>query len=163
MPNDTSAALERRLQGLEDRMAIYQLIATYGPVADSGSGDVVAKMWTRDGSYDSGVGIFQGAAAVGDMLSQGELHRTLMAGGCAHLTTLPMLRVEGDRAIAVCHGQLLRRKGDGFEIWRATAVKWTLARSAAGWRVEKRENRLLDGSRPAQELFRDMVAEEKLD
>jgi hypothetical protein len=153
-------SIEERLADIEDRLAIYHLIASYGPVADSGSGDVAEKMWTRDGSYDSGVGVFQGAAALREMLAEGELHRSLMAGGCAHLTTLPMVRVQGDRAIAVCHGQLLRRKADSFEVWRTSAVKWTLARGPEGWRVESRQNRLLDGSKPAQELFRDMVAEE---
>jgi ribosomal protein S19E (S16A) len=35
--DDRLAALERRIRLLEDQVAIYQLMAAYGPAADSGS------------------------------------------------------------------------------------------------------------------------------
>ncbi len=40
-----SEALERRLQVLEDRAEIADLIARYGPAADSGDADAVAALW----------------------------------------------------------------------------------------------------------------------
>lgn len=149
--------LETRLRDLEDRFEILQLVAAYGPVADSGSGDVAERMWLADGWYDSGIERFDGAAAVGDMLNSLPLHLELMAGGCTHLNTVPVVNVQGDHATAVCHGQLLRREGDQFVVWRSGAVRWELVRTADGWRIASRQNHLLDGSAPAQELFRSAV------
>ena len=145
--------LEARLRRLEDQMEILQLIAAYGPVADSGSGEVAERMWLADGWYDSGMGRFESAAAVRDMLNTYDVHLELMAGGCAHVTTVPLIDLRGDVASAYCHGQLLRRKDDGFEVWKTSAVRWELVRTDAGWRIKSRENRLLDGSSGPHELF----------
>jgi len=37
-----------------DQIEIYQLLSTYGPCADSGSGDIVETLYKGDGKYDSG-------------------------------------------------------------------------------------------------------------
>lgn len=147
------ADLEQRLGQLEDKMEIMQLIAAYGPTADSGSGEVAVRMWVEDGWYDSGIERFDGAAAVGAMLDSLPLHRELMAGGCAHLTTVPLIELHGNAATATCHSQLLRRRDDHFEVWRTGAVQWQLVRTGEGWRIRSRENRLLDGTQPARDLF----------
>jgi hypothetical protein len=38
--------LEERVSLLEDQVELYQLISSYGPAVDSGSGDVAAGIWT---------------------------------------------------------------------------------------------------------------------
>lgn len=153
------ARMEERLHRLEDHVAIFQLMATYGPCADSGSGDVVEALFTADGSYDSGIETFEGAASVREMIESLPLHRELMAGGCAHMVTMPVVWVSGDRAVALCHGQLLRHRGDGFEVWRTSATRWELERTPEGWKVASRVNRLLDGDESARDLFRRGVLE----
>jgi hypothetical protein len=155
----TVAALERRLVELEDRLAIYQLMATYGPCADSGSGDIVETLYTEDGTYDSGIEVFQRAAGIRAMIESLPLHRELMAGGCAHMITMPIVKVMGDKALAICHGQLLRHEGDAFTVWRTSATRWDLERTPDGWKIARRENRLLDGDVKAQELFRNSLLE----
>ena len=80
-----------------------------------------------------------------------------MAGGSAHLASMPVVHVDGDRATALCHGQLLRfdREADAFRIWRATAVRLEFRRTAEGWKIYRRANRLLDGSDASHQHFRD--------
>jgi hypothetical protein len=152
--DDVLIALEERLKRLEDQIEIYQLLSTYGPCADSGSGDIVETLYKGDGKYDSGIDAFDGAAAIREMIEELPLHRQLMNQGCAHMVTMPVVNVTGDRAVATCHGQLLRRDGDGFTIWRTSATRWDLERTSSGWKIARRVNRLLDGSPGAQELFR---------
>jgi hypothetical protein len=157
--DEAVARLEARVRELEDRLEIFQLMARYGPCADSGSGDIVETLFTEDGVYDSGIQSFDGAAAIGEMIESLPLHRALMDGGCAHMITMPVVKVDGDRAIAFCHGQLLRHQGDSFEVWRTSATRWELERSPQGWKIARRVNRLLDGDVSAQKLFRDALLE----
>jgi SnoaL-like domain len=153
--------LERRIAALEDQIAIYQLLMTYGPSADSGSDDVVRAIHHPDAEYDSGLEVFYGADGIGDMIASLPLHRDIMAGGSAHLATMPVVHVDGDRATALCHGQLLRfdREADAFRIWRATAVRLEFRRTGEGWKIYRRANRLLDGSDASHQHFRDGLAD----
>jgi hypothetical protein len=142
------AALERRIRLLEDQVEIYQLLATYGPSADSGSDDVVRELFDVDGSYDSGIDRYDGADSVANMIATLPLHRQVMAEGSSHVVTMPVVRIDGDRAYAVCHGQLQRydREADQFRIWRSSGVLLEFVRTEQGWRFASRVNRLLDGS-----------------
>ncbi len=100
-----------------------------------------------------------GAEAVGEMIDALPLHRQLLAQGCARAVDLPIVSIDGDTAIATCHGHLFRRNGDTFELWRATAVRWTFRRTDTGWRISSRVNRLLDGTDPPHDHFRDAIVE----
>ncbi len=62
------------------------------------------------------------------------LHRYIMAGGSSHIATLPVIRIDGDRASALCHGQLMRcdKEADAFRIWRATSVRLEFRRTDDG-------------------------------
>jgi hypothetical protein len=151
----TVATLAAKVQELEDRLAIYELMATYGPAVDGAAAGVAAGLWTADGTYDSGLGVFEGAAGVGAMVG-GDMHREIITGGSAHLIGLPHLVVEGDRAVATGYSQLLRydREQGVFRVWRASANRWELVRSERGWRVQSRTNRLLDGSEEPRAMLR---------
>ena len=46
--------LEERLRLIEDRFAIYDLIARHPPSADTGAGEFVASVWAEDGVFDRG-------------------------------------------------------------------------------------------------------------
>ena len=148
------AQLEARLQVLEDRLAIGELIASYGPLVDAGDADGAAALWTEDGTYDVDTGVYEGRQGIAEMVRSPE-HQGLLGRGCAHLTTTPHIELDGDAAVAVCHSQLVVRRDDGrsFSVARATAHRWELVRTAGGWRVARRTSRLLDGSGTARELL----------
>jgi SnoaL-like domain len=153
--DDRIAQLDARLLAVEDRLEILQLLAAYGPTADSGSGDIAETLFTEDATYDAGLATFHGGAGVGQMINTLPLHRDLMAGGCAHTIDLPVVDVQGDTATAVGHGFLFKRDGDSFLLWRCTAVRWTFARVEGRWQVGSRVNRVLDGDPGARKLLRD--------
>ncbi|MBX3530199.1 MAG: nuclear transport factor 2 family protein [Rhizobiaceae bacterium] len=146
------AALERRLAELEDRMAILQLIASYGPAVDGLDREGVAALWAEDGSYDFSGTPLQGRDKVADLIDL-DTHRAYVSAGSSHILSLPRVTVEGDRAVAVNYSQVFVKDGASWRADRTSANRWDLARTADGWRVTKRTNRLLDGSPGARDLL----------
>lgn len=145
--------LAARLRALEDREAIRDLIASYGPLADSGDAEALAALWTEDGIYEV-VGFAEAAGhAQIAALIDGPVHRALMADGCAHILGPVVISIRGDTAQARGHSLVLRHTGSGFEAHRVSANRWTLVRTAAGWRVTHRANALLDGTEAARLLL----------
>lgn len=148
------ARMEARLGELEDREAIRNLIAGYGPRADSGDAAGVAALWCEDGAYEvGGFGTSQGHAAIAGLID-GPTHRQLMQDGCAHLLGPVHIHIDDDRATVVGHSCVLRHHDGGFETYRVLANRWELAKQPDGtWRVTLRTNRLLDGDATAQALL----------
>jgi hypothetical protein len=145
--------IEARLRALEDQFAIMQAMASYGPAVDSGLADATAGLWTEDGVYDAQVGVFAGRAGIKTMV-QGPMHQSIIAGGSAHVIGLPVIKVSGDRAVSTCYARLYRHDGmGGFRVWRVTANRWEWQRTADGWQVTNRVNRVLDGSGEARDLL----------
>lgn len=146
--------LEQRLRALEDREAIRELIASYGPLADCGAAQEVAALWSENGSY--GVAGFADATGRDEIaaLIDGHYHQQLMADGCAHVLGPVTIDLAGDTATARGHSVVLRWTGAAFEVLRVSANRWALARIEGRWQVTRRDNVLLQGAEAARELLR---------
>lgn len=151
--SQTIEALAMRLQALEDREEIRQLVASYGPLADCGDADALAALWVEDGEYE--IAGFATACGHGEIaaLIEGSVHRELMAAGCAHLLGPVSVEITGDSAVARGHSVVFRHEGGAFAAHRVSANRWTLKRTDAGWRVTHRANALLDGDDAARMLL----------
>lgn len=147
-------SVEARLQALEDREAIRDLLARYGPLADTGDADALAELWTEDGRYAvGGMTEAKGRAAIAALID-GTVHRGLMADGCAHALGPVTIDLDGDHATARGYSIVFRHTGaQKFEAYRVSANRWQLARTSDGWRVTSRENALLDGAEAARILL----------
>ena len=147
------ADLAARIALLEDREAIRELIARYGPLADAGDCAGAAALWTDDGVYEvGGFGSYTGRAAIQALL-EGESHQGLIHGGAAHVLSPPVIDLDGDRAVARTYSVVFRKSGDNWEAHRASANMWHLVRVAGEWKVARRVNQLLDGSADARTLI----------
>jgi uncharacterized protein (TIGR02246 family) len=146
------AALEARLQRVEDELAITRLVASYGPLVDAGAADEVAALWADDGEYDVEGWHMRSRSDVREMvLSDG--HQHLITGGCAHFLGPAHVRLDGDEAVAVCASLLVRHRDGAFSVRRAGANHFRLRREPDGWRVAHRTTRALDGSADARALL----------
>ena len=146
------AALERRIALLEDQVAIYQLMAAYGPAADSGSTDRATSLWAEDGIYDLHSRVMTGRGEIAQEL-EGEWHQGLIAQGSGHIVSMPYVVVDGDQAVATCHSRLYRREGEAYRVISCSANRWEFVRGARGWQVKRRISRRLDGSEGSHALL----------
>lgn len=157
---DALAAMERRIQELEDRLAILQVVAGYGPSVDGGAAAEAGALWTVDSWYDTdaspGASVPHGRAGI-----EGAARRFLQEPvGIAHISHLPLIKVDGDRATAVNHSNTFDQAGDdAFRVGRVSANRWELVRVDGTWQIERRVNRLLNGSRESKDVLGDGTRE----
>lgn len=169
---ESDRTLEERTRLIEDRLEIYNLIASHPPSADTGASAYTASVWTEDGVFDRGDEFAKpaGRAAIAGTSSSPE-HRRAIEEGIAHFAGLPYVRVTGDTAFAISYIQILvpDRVGPvfevpnygasrGFHVHRVAANRWDFVRTAEGWRIKRRRLRPLDGSEEAREILRGTFA-----
>jgi hypothetical protein len=150
---DRVQALEERVMLLEDQLALYRLVSTYGPAVDTGSSEVAGALWADEGVYEFDASRLEGPDGVATMVKS-DGHQALIRNGCAHILALPIVNVDGDRAEATGYSRVYRHVGDGYEVWRVSANHWKFARTPQGWRVTHRSNRTLDGSDESRQILR---------
>jgi hypothetical protein len=167
----TAATLEDRIRAIEDRLEIYNLIASHPPSADTGGRDHIAASWVEDGVFDRGENLSspRGRDTIAShVLSAG--HQAAIEGGLAHFTGLPHVTIDGDTAVVISYLQILvpqtegnpvdvpnHGSGMGFRVHRMTANRWELVRTSEGWKIKHRTLRQLDGSEPARKILREAL------
>ncbi|MGV0993623.1 MAG: nuclear transport factor 2 family protein [Mycobacterium sp.] len=150
--------IERRLRMLEDERDIARLIASYGPLVDSGDADGAAALWTVDGSYDVEGWSMSGRDEIAAMV-RSDAHQGLISAGCCHFFGPPVVEVSGDVAVAVCESTLLvRRESGGYAVARAGVHLLRLSREHDGWRIVSRTARQLDGGTAGRDLIAEGLA-----
>jgi hypothetical protein len=164
----TTRSLDDRIKEIEDRLEIYNLIASHPPSADTGGSDHIAACWVEDGVFDRGETLSSphGRDTIASQVKSAE-HQAAIAGGLAHFTGLPHVAIEGDTAVVTSYLQILvpQTQGDpvdvpnhgsgrGFRVHRMTANRWELVRTPQGWKFKHRSLRQLDGSEPARKILR---------
>ncbi|WP_199255550.1 nuclear transport factor 2 family protein [Mycolicibacterium mengxianglii] len=159
MDEDRVAALERRVQQLEDERAVATLLASYGPLVDAGESVAAAQLWAVDGTYDVDDWSMNSRAEICAMVESGG-HQGLVERGCCHLLGPAVVTVTGDDAVAVCESVLLVRRSDGrgYSVARAGANHFRLRREDGRWQIVQRRTTVLDGTERARALLAAGVA-----
>lgn len=156
---DRIETLERRLASAEDELAVIRVLASYGPLVDTGLAEAAPGLFADDGVYDTDLGPMHGARAIAELFA-GEVHQKMVARGIGHVVGLPMVTVDGDRATAVCPAFVFLCRREGYGIWRVSQNVWELKRIDGGWKVVYRTNRLVDGSGEARALLERAISGE---
>jgi hypothetical protein len=146
------AALEARLQRLEDQAAVLRLVCSWGPAVDTGRSREAGELWDDGGVLESDLSRLEGPRAVEAMV-ESDGQQALIREGCAHVQTSPIVTIDGDDAIVTTYSQVFTHHEEAHRVWRVSANRWECRRTAAGWRLTKRVNRLIDGSPSARELL----------
>ncbi len=160
--------LEQRIRDIEDRLEIYNLIASHPPSADTGADYYAEAVYTEDGVFDRGPNLSgaTGNKAIAASLKS-DAHQAAIAGGLAHFTGLPHIALHGDTAIVTSYLQILtpNKTGQavevpnhgasrGYHIHRVVTNRWELVRTEQGWKIKRRSLRLVDGSEPSRDILR---------
>jgi hypothetical protein len=163
----SARSLEERLRDVEDRLEIYDLIASHPPSADTGADYYTRVVYAEDGALDLG----RGAPVTGNetiaAITRTPGHQAAIAGGLAHFAGLPKIEIDGDKATVISYLQILTPHptaephevpnhgvSNGFRIHRVAANRWDLARTPDGWKIRRRTVRSIDGSDPPREILR---------
>ena len=167
MTAPSNRSLEDRIRTIEDRLEIYNLIASHPPSADTGGSEHIAACWVEDGVFDRGENLSspRGREALAAQVKS-PAHQAAIAGGLAHFTGLPHVAIDGDRAVVTSYLAILvpqtqgdpvevpnHGSGKGFRVFRMTANRWELVRTPRGWKFKHRSTRQLDGSEPARKIL----------
>ena len=135
--NSKGLTLEQRVQALEDRLAIQQLIMSYPIAVDSACVDYAASVWSKDGVFDRGSGDpekhsgdFEGAYGIDAILKEvgGPALQAAREAGLCHIMTAPQIEIRGDEASATGYTLMIARDGEDFRVRRPTANRWDLVR-----------------------------------
>jgi len=150
----TRHGLVERLQKLEDINAITQLIASYGPIADTCDRAGLDRIWHPQSTYEiGGIGVFHGPQGIADAFA-GDFHSSIVKNGSAHISSSPHVEIHGDKAAAKNYGTLFWNENGQFICGRLTATRWEFERGGPeGWQVTKRTTILLDGRDDARALL----------
>lgn len=167
----SNKSLEERIRAIEDRLEIYNLIASHPPSADTAASDHIAASWVDDGIFDRGETLSspRGREAIANQVLSAE-HQAAIERGLAHFTSLPHVAIDGDTAVVTSYLQILvpQTQGDpvevpnhgssrGFRVHRMTANRWELVRTTQGWKIKRRTLRQLDGSEAARKILRQAI------
>ena len=168
MTDSDAAELEARLKIVEDKLAIYELIASHPPSADTGSADYTSSVYLEDGVFDRGPAL-DGATGVENIaaFTLRPAHEQAIRDGLAHFAGLPLIDLDGDRAVVTSYLMIIHldHKGrsrelpnhgasQGYRIHRVVVNRWELERRNRRWMIAKRTLLPVDGSEPPLELLR---------
>ena len=142
--------LNRRVQALEDELAIHRVIVRYGLAVDIGDAAGAADTFTEDTVYDVDVGLMRGRDGVRQMV-RSERHQN-MVGRCAHQIGPAVVEINGDRAEATGYSRVYLHKDGAIQIYRVSFNHWQLQRRNGQWQIAHRTTRLL-GHDDARRVF----------
>lgn len=163
------STLEDRLRAVEDKLAIYHLIASHPPAADTGDDHYYRDAFAADAVIDLGNKTAQGNEKIAAGVKTPE-HQGAIATGLCHFAGLPRVMIDGDTAVAISYLQVLTPNKDGapqelsghgpslgYRIHRLGANRWDLRRTDKGWKVTRRAYRMLDGNAETPAMLREAV------
>lgn len=142
---------ENRLRDAEDRLAIADLVARYGPAVDTLNGQAAAALWTETGTYTIGDDVVQRADIAG--VVDFDAHLAYVNAGCGHVLSPARIDITGDTAVAVNYSLVVMYEQPRWVVDRMSANRWECVRTAEGWRVQNRSNRMITGTPEARELL----------
>ena len=162
--------IEDRIRAIEDRLEIFNLIASHPPSADTAAHAYIQSIFVEDAVLDlGGAKRAEGNQAISAIVQRPE-HQQAIKGGLAHFAGLPHIALDGDRAVVTSYLQILaphptadeievpaHGASSGYRIHRVGANRWELERTAQGWKIKRRTYRTLDGSQPALDILREAV------
>jgi hypothetical protein len=159
-----SAALEARIQRLEDHEEIERLLMDYGLTLDRRDFAAYSQLFATNGSWSGSIGTFTGPAAIKAAMDKAFNVAAAPSGdGSFHLLTNPIIDVQGDHATAISKWTFVRIVDKKPVIALAGRYDDTLVRENGHWRFLRRvASAALDPAANAQQPARSSAAPMKL-
>ena len=165
-------SIEDRLTAMEDRLAIYTLIASHPPSADTAFAEYTRSVYLDDGVFDRGPTLegARGVDAIAGFTLKPE-HEDAIRGGLAHFVSLPLIDLRGDEAFVTSYLQIIQLDHEAaprvlpnhgashsYRIHRVVVNRWHLVKRNGEWWVQSRTLLPVDGSAAPRRLLSDGLA-----
>ena len=155
------AALERRVERLESRIAIEELVSAYGVACDEHDIPRLGGLFTEDGEFDSPSGVMRakGRAEIIDLFVQAFKIR----GPGYHWTHDPFIRIDGDNPARAKGTVLSHAETTPNGVMSLAAMKYNddYRRVAGRWLFARREIQFLYYV-PAKDYLQAMTKRQRL-
>ena len=131
------AAIEARLQRLEDLAEIHQLFIDYGVYLDAGDFDRYAELFALDGQVKLGpMGKATGRDEIKALMTRALVGAT---GNSFHIISSPQVELDGDRATSRVMWSVIERTKDGnAKLSMVGSHQDELVRENGRWRIQLR-------------------------
>ncbi|MDD4877112.1 MAG: nuclear transport factor 2 family protein [Dehalococcoidales bacterium] len=131
--------LKQRIQILEDKESIRDLITQYGFTADLERVEENLSLWTRDCSFKLEYGEFKGTEEIRKGVLGNKLYQSIK-NRCQHLILGLTIEVEGDNATAAGYSVTTVHWQAGFAMVRCALNTFRFQRVKGVWRIRERTN-----------------------
>lgn len=133
--------VERRLQRVEDELAIHRLLVDYSATQDARDYQAYAALFAREGEWVNGNRTYKGREAILQMLTElyGPTPPGYINNESYHITSNPQIDVDGDRATARSRHLLVMRGPKGEPVpMLAGRYEDELIREDGKWKILRR-------------------------
>jgi SnoaL-like domain len=164
-----SLSIEDRLQAIEDRLEITNLLASHSVIVDSLQFGRMAEMFTPDGVLAHGS---RGSVPISKLTGADPTTMQNAAQmGLAHLSTVPYIKLGKNTAVAFSYVAVTVRdptaesidvpahgSGRGHRMFLIAANRWDVVRTEGSWKLSRRELVVCDGTDAPRELQRGVLS-----
>lgn len=137
MPENTQIeALTRRVEALENELAVRDVLMRYCLAADSGDAQAAALLFDQNCSVDIDAAVFMKGTAEVKASLESNAHQSMLPR-VAHITGPFRIHVKGDHATATGYMTLFV-KGESTAIARQSMGRWELEKRDGRWFIKNR-------------------------
>jgi SnoaL-like domain len=161
-------SVEERLRVVEDKLEIYNLIASQPPIRDSLELELMLETFTPDGVLSRGLGK---SVRIHDLKGiNAAMMRRAAEMGLSHLGTQPYIKLGKNVAVAFSYDAVTvldptadpmevpaHGSGRGHRLFLIAANRWDVVRIEGSWKLSRRDLVLCDGSDAPRELQRGVL------
>ncbi|MFC1919286.1 nuclear transport factor 2 family protein [Chloroflexota bacterium] len=148
-------AVKQRLQELEDKEAIRDLLVRYGFTADLSRTNDYVDLWTEDAIFDVGTeyGLWKGKDKIRQLM-EGPVHQSI-TNNSQHLMLDYIINVDGDKATAAGYCLVTLHWQAGFGIFRCSFRTFSFQRIDGRWLIKEAKSRATGDPECNQIISRD--------
>jgi uncharacterized protein (TIGR02246 family) len=141
--------LEQRLAEAEARLAVQQVITTYGLAADTNDIPAMMTLWTDDCVIEIDGAVIAQGREQSRRIIESEVHQSIQPYSAHVMGPFRIDVIDADHAVATGYQTVYVREGkraDGqSQVWRQSFGRWELRRgggdSGGRWEIARRQSR----------------------
>ena len=137
--------LERRLEVAEARLAVQQVITTYGLAADTNDIPAMMALWTQDCVIEIDGNVIAQGREQSRRIIESEVHQSIQPYSAHVMGPFRIDVIDAYHAVATGYQTVYVREGkkpDGqSQVWRQSFGRWELRRSGDRWEIARRQSR----------------------